>query len=466
MSPRFVGLSFALALATAITSSPICLSKQLQETYSADSYRKEAKRCMRAGRFDLASQLCSEALKHYPEDADLHLIRANSSLRLKDWKSVLLDSKKAVELEPKFVGAYTTLAAACAHYGRLKEALKNCDKSIELSGDTYYWTYQIRAQVLLELGKLEQARKDIEHALKIEPRAARVYLIRAEYNNVLKKYKNVVSDCSRAIAYEPGLMGAYSLRGTAHAKLGELKAASKDFDRVLGSLPDSKQTLRARGIVAAQLGEYEQALEDIHQSLDMETTPADRKRTRQRMVRVSPAEVDRLIGTYDKLIKLSPEQSESFFNRAILRTCRNDYKGAISDFEQFKKLSKNRGKAALHASMMLAYVYARVGRTKSGLDQLKIVRESLDHESFEHKWPTVLIDMWLGKVRTDEAIKLARNNDTGTVARCQIILYLIAHGACKEISEHEKWLLEHGNAGLDEYFLAMSQISRKNSQKP
>ncbi len=465
MSNKRVVLIFALTLVTAIASSSICVAKRLQGVDSADFYRKEAKRCMRAGRFDLACQLCSKALRHYPADADLHLIRANSSLCLRDWKSVLEDSRKAVELEPKFVGAYTTLAAACAHYGRLQEALKHCDKSIELSGDSYYWTYQIRAQILLELGKLERARRDIEHALKIEPRAARVYLIRAEYNNILKKYTNVVSDCSLAIAYEPGLTGAYSLRGMAHAKLGNLKAASKDFDRVLGSFPNSKESLRARGIVAAQLGDFEQALEDIHQSLDMETTPADCKRIRQRMVRVPPAEVERLIGTYGKLIKLSPEQSESFYNRAILLTCRNDYDGAISDLEQFKKLSKNKGKAALHASMMLAYVYARVGRAKSGLDQLKIVKEGLDQESRDHKWPTVLIDMWLGRVRPDEAIKLARNNDEGTVTRCQIILFLIAHDACMEIPRHERWLLEHGNAGLDEYFLAMSQISRKSSLK-
>lgn len=85
----------------------------------------------------------------------------------------------------------------------------------------------------LNLNDPEDALKDFERAIEIDPNRAGGYLGKANALNILGRYEEAIDFYNRAIAIDPKLANAYVNRAIAYSHLGRYKEAISDYEKGL-----------------------------------------------------------------------------------------------------------------------------------------------------------------------------------------------------------------------------------------
>ena len=118
----------------------------------------------------------------------------------KDFDSAVTDFTKAIELDPKFVNAYSC------------------------RGDGY-----------LKLKAYLESIADCTKAMEVDPKHANAYIIRGNAYRILKKYPESMGDCTKAIELDPKHANAYNIRGMAYADLNKYAEAITDFSKAIAT---------------------------------------------------------------------------------------------------------------------------------------------------------------------------------------------------------------------------------------
>ena len=194
-------LTAALAFASALNFS---LAAEFTAPFANDQRWERARKDLAQGRAAEAKAGFEDLLRQYPNDADLHLFRGMSLLRLRDPEAAILSIKRAIaingahvdartllgyvelevrgdvpaaikeyrtviELRPDSADAHSNLAVAQKKQGDLAAAVISLNRALELKPD-HVGALTTRGSTLAELGKWSDARRDFEQALKLNPR--------------------------------------------------------------------------------------------------------------------------------------------------------------------------------------------------------------------------------------------------------------------------------------------------------
>ncbi len=109
---------------------------------------------------------CIEALKKYPQEAELYYWSAVIKTRTGDIKSAIPDFDKAIELNPENSSVYVMRGVAKSDLGDNKGAIDDFDKAISLNPkDTS--AYMMRACVKIEMGDMQGADEDFNMSNKL-----------------------------------------------------------------------------------------------------------------------------------------------------------------------------------------------------------------------------------------------------------------------------------------------------------
>ena len=100
---------------------------------------------------------------------------------------------KAIELNPKVVGAYFNRGAAHFRLGDYRQAIRDYDKAIELD-PKYAWAYLGRGATYDHLGDYRQAIRDYDRAIELDPKWAWAYLGRGVAYFSLGDYRQGLED--------------------------------------------------------------------------------------------------------------------------------------------------------------------------------------------------------------------------------------------------------------------------------
>lgn len=194
-------LSAALAFASALSLS---LAAEFTAPFANDQRWEQARKDLAQGRAAEAKAGFDELLGQYPNDADLHLFRGMSVLRLRDPQAAIVSIKRAIaingahvdartllgyvelevrgdipaaineyrkviELRPDSADAHSNLAVAQKKHGDLDAAVISLNRALELKPD-HVGALTTRGSTFADLGKWSDARRDFEQALKLNPR--------------------------------------------------------------------------------------------------------------------------------------------------------------------------------------------------------------------------------------------------------------------------------------------------------
>jgi tetratricopeptide (TPR) repeat protein len=95
---------------------------------------------------------------------------------------------------------------------------------------------------------------------------------RASYDQ--RRYDEALRDSNQALELEPNNAFALARRGDTYRMLGRYDEALRDFNQALEQEPTNAPALRTRGDTYRMLGRYKEALRDFNQALELEPNNA------------------------------------------------------------------------------------------------------------------------------------------------------------------------------------------------
>lgn len=242
-----------------------------------------------------------------------------------------------------------------------------------------------RAKCYNRCGSDELALKELDRALRIDPKLFWGYKWRGETNFSLGKFRDAIADFERARRFPQG-KDQYSLSrwmGQAYDALGQEQKAFDELARSIRQHAAVKENrpswrgehqdlYRIRGQTLYNHKHYEEAIQDLSEAIklgargsfseDITMTRADSYMALRRY--------DDAIADYSTILKFSPEDEVAFEKRAHAYEAKGEHKRALSDIS--KAISNYLGEDKSKLYRFRASIHTRLGnraRAQQDLDR-------------------------------------------------------------------------------------------------
>jgi adenylate cyclase len=227
---------------------------------------------------DQAILLFNEALKIDPNSA-----RANAGLAdcyhvAADWRYMDFEGSeskakdyatKALELAPNLAEAHATLGSILylqrSDYAAAESELR---AAISLN-PSYAPAHQWHADLLMELGRADEAGVETMKAIELDPLSPVIGLQRAWFHYYTGRISEAEAETTRLINAEPGLASAYSARAYFRAQRGDKEEAKSDIEMHHNLTDDECAYIIYNATLEALVGDRARALSLIQEALPL-----------------------------------------------------------------------------------------------------------------------------------------------------------------------------------------------------
>ena len=169
--------------------------------------------------------------------------------------------------------AYGNRAVALLRENRDEEALRDLDTALRLNpGNTH--AYANRGTIHLRLGHPEKALADFDRAIGLDPSFAEAHAERCAFFLRMENLPDAMAACNAALMLAPTLPNARINRAVLHARAGRLPEALVDLDEMLRYEADNAMALYNRGMILRQLGRADEGDENLRVSCARGFPPA------------------------------------------------------------------------------------------------------------------------------------------------------------------------------------------------
>lgn len=186
----------------------------------------------------------------------------HEKLKVSDWQGAIDDFTRAIELDAQ-------LQAPKGNNSQRYDGSQTGSIEVYVSDPFTAAAYHSRAIAHANLGELDEAIDDYQHALRIKPKWAEAYLGLGFVLLDKKDFVGAVDDFSRAIKIKPTLVTAHHARGTAFMKQGRMEPAVIDFTTALKLDPRMAEAYANRGLALLVLGREAEARTDLEKCLEL-----------------------------------------------------------------------------------------------------------------------------------------------------------------------------------------------------
>ncbi len=139
----------------------------------------------------------------------------------------------------------------------------------------------------LNMNRLEQAIKDFDAVLALQPQDAATLRYRSKAHGLLRDFPKAISDLEQAVTLEPGwkdlpeeLATVYAIRSHERFGQGDYQGAKEDMDAAIRFAPESPINYSRRGACWFHMGEYQNATDDLTEAIRREPGNAEHYRKR------------------------------------------------------------------------------------------------------------------------------------------------------------------------------------------
>jgi tetratricopeptide (TPR) repeat protein len=169
---------------------------------------------------------------------------------------------RAIELNPRHVGAFNNRGNAFRDLGNGEQAIRDYDKAVALN-PRYAIAYNNRGIARSKAGDLQQAVKDYDKAIELDPQYAKAHYNRGIAYGKLDNASQAIKDYDKAIDLDPQYAKAYDNRGNAYVKLGNVRQAVKDYDKAIELDPKDARAYYNRALANNKLKDKEANMRDM-----------------------------------------------------------------------------------------------------------------------------------------------------------------------------------------------------------
>ena len=258
----------------------------------------------------------SKAQKYYQycikQGFNDYRVFANYGLLLKNLgklKQAEINTRKAIELNPRSEGSHCNLATILLDLGNRQEAEKYLRKAIKLKPD-FADAYSNLGSILKDLGKLKEAEISVRKAIDIKPDFADAY---ANLGTILYEYgelKEAELLQRKAIKINPNFVNAYSNLGNILRDAGKLDEAEICTRKAIQIAPDSAYAHLNLGCILKDLDKLQEAEISIRKAIKIKPDYAEAYNNLGTILRdhgnLQEAEI-----SYRKAIKLNPKSASA-----------------------------------------------------------------------------------------------------------------------------------------------------------
>ena len=173
-------------------------------------------------------------------------------------------------------------------------------------------------------------------------------------------YQNAIKDYDEAIKLDPKRSRAYTNRGAAYKKLGRNEQALADESEAIKLDPRVPEYFDNRGLSYADNGDYDRAIADYNEAIRL--VPQANFLTNRGDSYNLKGDFDRAIADYDRALKLNPGFYLAYNNRGAAFRKKGDLDRAIADYEQALRINPRLDSAAENLAVV------RLERDRRGAD--------------------------------------------------------------------------------------------------
>jgi tetratricopeptide (TPR) repeat protein len=147
--------------------------------------------------------------------------------------------------------------------------------SVAIAMDSNYSEYyNERGNILLHLGRLEEARADYLRAIELSPPYFEVFTNLGQCHRRMGAMAYAIESYSRALDLEPDHLLALLGRAKAHEELGHVEAAIADYTAALAHDSMQWEVVASRGVMYYEGGDLDASLADFDRAIELKPDPS------------------------------------------------------------------------------------------------------------------------------------------------------------------------------------------------
>jgi tetratricopeptide (TPR) repeat protein len=203
----------------------------------------------------------NKGLEKFPDHIDGLLGRCRLKDKMGDETGAVMDAEKAIQLNSRIPQSYYAAASAYYDLKYFKDVYNYCDKAIKLDS-TFFDAFIMRGDAADYLGNSDQAIKDYQTAIRLEPKQTASYLQLAITLATLKDYKGAEATTMAGLAVKPDdakLLFNYSKFKFQQNQLNE---SIDILNKLIKLYPEEKAFFLQRALVKDSMKLHASACED------------------------------------------------------------------------------------------------------------------------------------------------------------------------------------------------------------
>jgi protein O-mannosyl-transferase len=272
------------------------------------------------------------------------------------WKNGVSLMKHAIACTSNNYLAHNNLGAVLATQGKLVEAVKHIEQAIRLRPSYAEAQYNL-ANVLDTEGKWAQAIEHYERAIQLKPAYADAYNNLADVLATEGKTGEAIEVYERAIQLEPGSADANYGLGNALASQGKWAEAIEHYERVIQLEPDSADAYNNLGNVLASEGKMAEAIEHYQRAIQLKPG-YDVANYNLGKALATQGKMAEAIKHYERAIQLNPNYAEAHYDLGNALAGQGNLQEAVQHLRQALDLAtaqKNNALAEIIRTRLKSY---------------------------------------------------------------------------------------------------------------
>jgi tetratricopeptide (TPR) repeat protein len=247
----------------------------------------------------------------------------------------LADLNRAVELAPDDAEVWQARAMYYMRHGQIDKAVSDFNGLVERDSDNMMTRLGV-AEQLIKVQQYDEALKHLKVVIDQKP-SALAYTLRAQLWTQQEKLDEAVKDLDEAVKLDPDDLGLVLMRARLQHAAGRHDLAEQDVDRVLQARADIRPAIELRSSILAAKGKYAEAAQDIAELLKKE--PDNVLLQLQLGIYLNAgSQSHKAIEVFDKILSADPQNGLALRGRADAYLNVGEHRKAVADYDVVVKM--------------------------------------------------------------------------------------------------------------------------------
>lgn len=267
-------------------------------------------------------------------EVEKYLKLATNHRQKKDYNEAILAYLQVIKLDPQNVEANHQCGFILFSMGENARAIPFFNRIIEFNIQDVV-AYINRSACYYNLRKYQEALKDAEWALQLDPNHYLAWFSRANAYSDLNQEEQALKDYERCIELKPDFGVAYFNRGVVYHNLKKHELALIDYTKAIELGYQDARVFDKRGSVNFVLKKYPESINDFSKTLEL--NPNDSRSYMFRgLAHQALGEFLEAIADYDQVVRLKPEdvKFKVYYQRSLCKFVLKEYDSALTDINQ------------------------------------------------------------------------------------------------------------------------------------